>query len=109
MMLSYGFLAAAIVLELIATSVLKYTEGFTKLYPTIGCIILYILCFFCLARALMKMNLGIAYATWCDVGIVVSTLVSVFIYKEGISFLGVIGIILIVAGCVILNLYGTAH
>lgn len=106
---SYLFLAGAIILELIATSILKYTEGFTRVYPTIFCIIMYIACFFCLARALLRMNLGIAYATWCGVGIVVSTLVSVFVYKQGITPLGVLGILLVVAGCVILNLYGSSQ
>lgn len=107
--MSYGFLAMAIILELVATSVLKTTEGFTKFYPTLLCIVLYIVCFFCLSRALLKLNLGIAYATWCGVGIVVSTLISVFVYKEKISLPGVAGIILVVVGCVILNLYGSVE
>lgn len=108
-MASYGFLAGAIILELIATAVLKSTEGFTRLLPTIFCIVLYIICFYCLSRALLRINLGIAYATWSGIGIVVSTLLSVFIFKQGITPIGIIAIILIVAGCILLNLYGTPH
>ena len=74
--MAYVLLGAAIVMELIATTLLKYTEGFTKLYPTFGCIALYIVCFFCLSRALLKLNLGIAYATWCGIGIVAATLIA---------------------------------
>lgn len=107
--MSYIFLIGAIILELIATSLLKYTEGFTKLYPTLGCIVLYIICFACLAKAILKLNLGIAYATWCGVGIVVTTCISVFILKEHISPVGVLGIVMIVIGSVILNLFGNVH
>lgn len=103
--MEYLFLAFAIALELVATTVLKYTEGFTKLLPTLLCVVLYVACYFCLSRALLKMNLGVAYATWCGVGMVVTTLVSVFLFKQGISAVGVIGIVLIVIGCVILNLF----
>ena len=51
--MAYVLLGAAIALELVATTLLKYTEGFTKLFPTLGCIGLYILCFYCLSRSLL--------------------------------------------------------
>lgn len=107
--MAYLYLAGAIVLELIATTLLKYTEGFTKLFPTLGCCLLYGFCFFCLSRCLEKINLGIAYATWSGVGIVVTALISVFVFKERLSVLGAAAILMIVAGCVILNLTGSAH
>ena len=107
--MSYLFLAAAIILELLGTTLLKYTKGFTVVLPTVTCIIVYVMCFFFLSKALLNINLGIAYATWCGVGIVVSTLISVLIFKESISWIGVIGIIFIVIGCIILNIFGTSH
>lgn len=107
--MAYLYLGAAIVLELIATTLLKYTEGFTKLLPTLGCCLLYGICFFCLSRSLENINLGIAYATWSGVGIVVTALISVFVFKEPISSIGVIAILMIVVGCVVLNLTGTSH
>ncbi len=104
--MSYLFLAFAIALELIATSILKLTRGFTVPAPTILCVALYAACFFCLSRALLRMNLGIAYATWSGVGIVVSTLISVFIYRQSITPLGILGVLLIVSGCILLNVFG---
>lgn len=80
--MSYIFLGIAIVLELIATTLLKYSEGFTKLLPTISCIILYICCFYFFSKSLNQINLGVAYATWCGFGIVVSTLISAFIFQQ---------------------------
>ncbi|MBN1069547.1 QacE family quaternary ammonium compound efflux SMR transporter [Clostridium botulinum] len=107
--MSYLFLLVAIVLELVGTAFIKYSKGFTVLLPTVSCIAIYIICFFCFSKALLKLNLGIAYATWCGAGIVASTLMSIFIFKETISAIGVIGIILIIAGCIILNVFGTVH
>ncbi len=105
--MSYLFLAGAIALELTGTTCMKYSDGFSKLMPAIGCIASYIICFFLLSKALQNMNLSITYATWSAVGLIASTIISVLIFKEGISGLGILGIILIVGGVVILNLFGT--
>lgn len=103
------FLAIAIGGELLGTTFLKYTEGFTKLWPSLITILSYGICFYCFARALEHINLSFAYAVWSGLGIVVSTLVSVFLFKEGVTPAGVFGILLILAGVVILNLFGTPH
>lgn len=103
------FLAIAIGGELLGTTFLKYTEGFTKLWPSLITILSYGICFYCFARALEHLNLSFAYAVWSGLGIVVSTLVSVFLFKEGVTPAGVFGILLILAGVVILNLFGTPH
>lgn len=102
------FLAIAIVGELVGTSFLKSTEGFTKLWPSLITIVSYGICFYCFSRALEHINLSFAYALWSGLGIVVSTLVSVFIFKEGITPGAVVGIALILAGVVILNIFGTS-
>lgn len=101
--MAYLLLALAIGMEILATTLLKYSEGFTKIAPTVGCLIAYVVCYTAFSKAVTKMNLGVAYATWCGVGILVTTLISFFVFKEKISFSGVIGIIFVVAGCVILN------
>ena len=106
-MIHYLLLAAAIGLELVATTLLKYSDGFTKLAPTAASCLLYIACYLCLAKAVTRINLGVAYALWCGVGIVVTALVSMYVFKEGLSPAGVVGILLIVAGCIVLNLWGT--
>lgn len=104
-MKAYGYLALAVVLELTATSMLKLTEGFTRLGTTALCLLMYAGCYFFMSRALQHIHLGVAYALWCGVGLVVSTFVSVFLYKQGISTLGLVGIGLIIAGCVLVNLF----
>ena len=93
------YMAISIITELIATSFIKTTDGFTKLWPSIFVIASYAICFYCFSKALFNINLSFAYA---------STLVSIFIYKEGISAAGIAGIILILAGVVIINLAGTS-
>lgn len=102
------YLAISIATELLATSFLKTTEGFTKLGPSLLVIISYAVCFYCFSKALFNVNLSFAYALWSGLGIVVSTLVSIFIYKEAISAAGVFGIVLILAGVIIINLSGTS-
>lgn len=104
--MDYIFLAVAIIGELVGTTFLKYSKGFTKLMPSIICIIAYTLCFYFFSKALNTISLSIAYATWCGVGIIASTCISVFIFKEKISIIGIIGIILILIGSILLNLYG---
>ena len=80
--MEYAFLAIAIVSEVIATSYLKQTEGFTKLTPSLICAAAYIVCHYTFAKSLNRINLNIGYATWCGVGLIVTSLVSIFAYKE---------------------------
>ncbi len=100
----YVLLSVAIAAELVATSLLKETDGFTKLIPTAACCVTYFACYLCMSKALRHVNLGVAYATWCGAGIVVTTLVSVLYYREKLSLPGMIGIGLILIGCVLVNL-----
>lgn len=101
--MEYAFLAIAIVSEVIATSYLKQTEGFTKLTPSLICAAAYIVCHYTFAKSLNRINLNIGYATWCGVGLIVTSLVSIFAYKEKLSTVGIIGLVLITAGCVMVN------
>lgn len=108
-MTGYLYLACAIVLELAGTMCLKYSHGFEKLLPTVGTVVFYISCFFFLSMSLKTINLSIAYATWCGIGIVAAGLISFFIFGEKLSLAGIGGMILVVSGVIIMNLYGTAH
>jgi len=105
--MGYLYLTLAIAGELVGTTFLKYSEGFTKLWPSLTSIVSYTLCFFFFSKCLLTISLSIAYATWCAVGLIAATLISVFIFKEGITFAGIIAIGMITVGIVILNLYGT--
>lgn len=102
-------LAIAIGGELIGTTFLKYTEGFTKLWPSLITIVSYGICFYTFSKALLHINLSFAYAVWSGLGIVVATLASVFLFKESITPAGVGGIVLILIGVVVLNMFGTPN
>ena len=106
--MQYILLCSAIIQEIIATTLLKASEGFTKLLPAFGCIVLYIICFYSFSKALLRIDLGVAYATWCGGGIVATTIISALVFGQKINTIGVIAIVLIIAGCVILNLFGTS-
>lgn len=104
----YILLGAAIIFEIIATTLLKASEGFSKFMPAAGCVIFYVLCFYSFSKALLKINLGVAYATWCAGGIVATAVISSVVFGQKLNTIGIIAVILIVTGCVILNLYGTS-
>lgn len=106
--MQYVLLGAAIVLEIIATTLLKMSEGFTKLLPAAGCVVLYILCYFVFSKALLKIDLGVAYATWCAGGIVATTIISAVVFGQKMNAVGTVSIVLIIVGCVLLNLFGTS-
>lgn len=106
--MAYIFLGCAIILELLATTLLKYSVGFTKIYPTLGCLMAYFLCFFLFSKALNSINLGAAYATWSAVGIVVSAIISAVLFGERLNTIGIVSLVLIISGCILLNLFGVA-
>lgn len=107
--MSYLYLALSISLELVGTSLLKASEGFSKLFPTVGVIIAFISCFFFLSLSLKTIPLNTAYAIWSGIGIVATVIISVSIWKEKINTASIVGITLILAGVVILNLFGPGH
>ena len=106
--MQYVLLGMAIVFEIIATTLLKASEGFSKFIPAAGCAVFYILCFYSFSKALLKIDLGVAYATWCAGGIVATTVIAAAVFGQKLTTAGVIVVALIVVGCVILNLYGTS-
>lgn len=105
--MSYALLLFAVFMELIGTTFLKSSEGFSKLFPTLTCMVSYFICFFAFSKAVVHLNLGMAYATWSGVGIIASCLISRFMFGEKLTFAGLIGVALIVVGCILLNVLGT--
>lgn len=105
--MGYFLLAIAITGELIGTIYLKESAGYTKPVPTIISVTSYVICFFVFSKALLSINLSIAYATWSAIGLIAATLMSVFIFKEGITAVGIFAIVMITLGVIILNVYGT--
>jgi len=107
--MSYLYLAIAIIGELVGTSLLKASEGFSKLYPTIGVILAFICSFFFLSIAIKTIPLNTAYALWSGLGLVATTIIAVLIWKEKINVASVTGVTLILIGVVILNLFGPGN
>lgn len=106
MIWAYFLLAVSIGFEVLATSMLPATKGFTVLKPTVAVLVFYAICFAAFGKCLMTLNLGIAWATWGAVGTVVTPIVGYLFYQQRISRLGLVGLILIVISTVTLNLYG---
>lgn len=108
--MKYIFLGLAILLEVIGSSFMKASEGFTKWIPSSIVIAAYISCFYFLSLALKTIPLGVAYAVWAGLGIVLTAAVSVFIFKQKLDAAAVIGMAFIVIGVVIMNFFSkTAH
>lgn len=105
LLMSYGFLASAITCEVIGTVFLQKSEQFSRLFPTIGVVVFYIAAFYLLSLALKSIPLGLAYAIWAGVGIVLTAVISVFIFRQALDAGAIIGIGLIVAGVVVANTF----
>ncbi|HKQ84412.1 MAG TPA: SMR family transporter [Steroidobacteraceae bacterium] len=104
-MKNWLLLAAAIVSEVIATSALKASDGFTRLWPSIVVIAGYGLAFYFLALTLRAIPLGVAYAIWSGVGIVLISAIGWLLFGQKLDAAAIIGITLIVAGVMVLNLF----
>lgn len=108
--MAYIFLSIAIASEIAATSLLKLTEGFTRLWATLACLAMYGIAFFMLSLAVRDIPVGVAYALWSGLGTAAIVAVGAAFLGEPITLVKVLGISLIVAGVLVLNLGGaSAH
>jgi len=108
-MMAYLFLMISIMSELLGTSMLKASQGFTRLYPSIMTVVAFVVSFYFLSLSLKTLPLNMTYAIWSGVGTVATALISILIWKEKVSVGSAVGIALIVAGVIVLNLFGSAH
>jgi small multidrug resistance pump len=99
------FLLIAIIAEVIATSALKSAEGFTKPGPSIIVLFGYGIAFYFLSLTLKQIPVGIAYAIWSGVGIILISTIGYFFYKQTLDLPAIIGILLIMAGVIVINLF----
>ena len=97
-------LGAAIVAEVIATSALKASEGFTRLVPTLVVAVGYGLAFWLLALTLRAIPVGVAYAVWSGVGTVLIAVVGWLVFGQRLDAWALIGMALIIAGVLVMNL-----
>ena len=105
----FVLLAVAIAFEVLATSALKLTDGFTRLGPSLVTIVGYSLAFYFLSLTLRTLPVGIVYAIWAGVGVVLVALISWIVFHELLSWQQVVGIALVIGGVVLLELGGDHH
>ncbi len=101
----YFYLALAIVAEVAGTSLLKATEEFSKLVPTTFLIIFYVVSFWLMTLALRELPLGVVYAVWSGLGIVLVAIIGAFVYKEIPDLASILGMGLIISGVVVIHLF----
>lgn len=109
--MTYFYLLLAIIAEVVATTALKSAEGFTRLIPSVVVIIGYGLSFYFLSVILQTLPLGITYAVWSGLGIVLVTIAAIFLYRQIPDVAAIIGMALIVLGVVVIQLFSktTGH
>ena len=106
--MAFVFLGLAIASEVLGTSLLKSTEGFTKLWPTVATLSAYAVSFLTLSTAIQKgMQVGIGYAIWSGLGTTLIVIIGALFLSEPVTTTKVIGVALVIAGVIVLNLGGT--
>ncbi|QRI61859.1 QacE family quaternary ammonium compound efflux SMR transporter [Shinella sp. PSBB067] len=101
----YAVLVVAIVFEVLGTSAMQAAQHFTRLVPTVAMMVCYAIAFYFLSSSLRYVPVGIAYAIWSGLGIVLISLVGYFLFGQKLDLAAVIGLGLIIAGVVVLNLF----
>ena len=102
----YIFLILATLTGITSNSFLKTTEGFTKLGPTLFVVANMIVCIFCLSKAMSVIPVGFTYATYGALTITAVTLFGILKYNQSPNIYGTLGLVLIIAGVVLLNIFG---
>jgi len=103
--MAYLYLAVAIIAEVAATSALKASEEFTRLYPSIIVVVGYGVAFYFMTLVLRTIPVGITYAVWSGLGIVLVTIAGALFYKQTPDFAAIIGMGLIVVGVVVIFVF----
>ena len=102
----YIYLILAIITGIASNGLLKTTEGFTKLTPTIFCVTSIVICLFCISKAMTIIPVGFTYATYGALTITAVTLFGIFKYNQTPNLYGTIGLVLIITGVILLNIFG---
>ena len=102
---NYLYLTVAILFEVIATTALKETQGFTRLVPSAIAVVGYALAFYFLSLPLRSMPVGIVYAIWCGAGIILITVIGWLWFRQTLDIPAIVGMGFIMAGVIIINLF----
>ncbi len=105
MAMHYLYLAIAIMAEVIATSCIKASERFTRFWPSLVVVVGYGVAFYLLSLVVEKFQVGVVYAIWSGLGIVLVTIVCVFWFKQIPDTAAIIGMGLIIAGVIVINAF----
>lgn len=105
MLQTYLYLFVAIIFEVIATTALKQTDGFTRLLPSLMTILGYALAFYFLALTLRTMPVGIVYAIWSGAGIILITAIGWLLFRQSLDLPALVGMGLIMTGVLVINLF----
>ena len=108
-MSAWAYLFAAIFLEVAGTISMKLSDGFTKLTPSVLLFVFYIASFVALTLALKRLDVSITYAVWSGVGTALIALIGIYYFKEPLTALKIISIVLIILGVIGLNLGAKQH
>ena len=103
--MNFLYLTIAIIFEVIATSCMKASEGFTKPIPSLIVIVGYAIAFYCLALTLRTIPIGVAYAIWSGAGIALVSLIAWLVFKQSLDVFAIIGMGFIIIGVVIMNAF----
>lgn len=103
--MTYLYLVIAIIAEVVATSALKASEEFSKLIPSLIVVIGYGIAFYFMTLVLRVIPIGVTYAIWSGLGIVLVAIVSYFLYQQSLDMPAIIGMVLIVAGVIVINVF----
>lgn len=107
-MSGFLYLAIAIVAEVIATTMLKAADGFTRLWPSLLVVAGYAVAFWGLSQVVKTMQLGVVYAIWSGLGIVLVSVAAIFIYQQKPDWPAICGMTLIIAGVLVINLFSNS-
>ncbi|GHA98645.1 DMT family transporter [Modicisalibacter luteus] len=109
--MGYVYLFVAIVAEVVGTSALKASQEFTRFWPSVVVVVGYGLAFYMLTLVLRTVPVGIAYALWAGLGIVLVTIIGVIVFGEKLDLPAVLGLTMIIAGVVIIQAFSqvSAH
>ncbi|MCG6659713.1 QacE family quaternary ammonium compound efflux SMR transporter [Halomonas campisalis] len=103
--MAFVYLALAIVAEVVATSALKASDGFTRLWPSVTVAVGYVLAFYLLSLVLRSIPVGIAYAIWAGLGIVLVALVGLVVYGQRPDLPALLGMAMIIGGVVVIQVF----
>ena len=107
--MAWVLLSIAIFAEILGTLSLKASDGLSKLWPSLGVLVGYAMAFTLMAMSLKKLDVGVTYAIWSGVGIVGAAIGGLIFFDQQLSKMTILGMAIIIAGVVVMNLGGAAH